>query len=118
MNRKYRLKSTSDFKRVRRNGKSYAHPLVILVVCSNDGAAIRFGVRAGKSVGNAVRRNRAKRKLRSAIQKYLPDLQWGWDAILIARPPLNEAEWTAIHNAVKELLTRAGMLVNNDGNGQ
>jgi ribonuclease P protein component len=115
MNRKYRLKSTSDFKRVRRNGKSYAHPLAILVACSNDRAAIRFGVQAGKSVGNAVRRNRAKRKLRSAIQKYLPGLQPGWDAILIARPPLNEAEWTTVHTAVRELLVRAGMLVDDDG---
>jgi ribonuclease P protein component len=115
MNRKHRLKSTSDFKRVRRNGKSYAHPLVILLAYSNDRAVIRFGVQAGKAVGNAVRRNRAKRKLRSAIQKYLPGLQRGWDAIFIARPPLNEADWTAVHTAVRELLTRAGMLVDNDG---
>ncbi len=111
MNRKYRLKSASDFKRVRRNGKSYAHPLVILVVCSNELSAIRIGVQAGKSMGNAVRRNRAKRKLRSAIQKYLPDLQRGRDAILIARPPLNEADWIAIHTAVKRMFEQAGMFV-------
>ncbi len=110
MNRKYRLKSTTDFKRVRRDGKSYAHPLVILVVCPNDLSTIRFGIQAGKSVGNAVRRNRAKRMLRSAIQKYLPALRSGWDTIFIARSPLNEADWTAIHTAVSELLSRAGIL--------
>jgi ribonuclease P protein component len=110
MNRKYRLKNTTDFKRVRRDGKSYAHPLVILVVCPNDLTTIRFGIQAGKSVGNAVRRNRAKRMLRSVIQKYLPALQRGWDAIFIARSPLPEADWTAIEIAVGELFSRAGIL--------
>jgi ribonuclease P protein component len=110
MNRKYRLKSTTDFKRVRRDGKSYAHPLVVLVICPNDLSTIRFGIQAGKSVGNAVRRNRAKRLLRSAIQKYTPVLRGGWDAIFIARSALNEADWNAIHTAVSELLSRAGIL--------
>jgi len=110
MNRKYRLKSSTDFKRVRRDGKSYAHPLVILVVCPNDLSTIRFGIQASKSVGNAVRRNRAKRMLRSAIREYLPALRSGWDAIFIARSPLDEANWPAIHTAVSELLSHAGIL--------
>ena len=110
MNRKYRIKNSTDFKRVRREGKSYAHPLVVLVVCPNDLTTIRFGIQAGKTVGNAVRRNRAKRMLRSAIQKYLPALRGGWDAIFIARSALNEADWIEIHTAVSELLFRAGIL--------
>ena len=115
MNRKYRLKSSTEFKRVRRNGKSYAHPLVILVVCPNDLSTIRIGVQAGKSVGNAVRRNRAKRMLRSAIQAYLPALHSGWDVILIARLPLNDANWSEILAVVRELLSRAGLFTEVEG---
>lgn len=111
MNRKYRLKSSIDFKRVRRDGKSYAHPLVILIVCPNALSTIRIGVQAGKSIGNAVRRNRAKRKLRSAIQKFIPDIYSGWDAIFIARPPLIDVDWSAIHIAVRDLLSRSGLLM-------
>jgi ribonuclease P protein component len=110
MNRKYRLTGSTDFKRVRRNGKSYAHPLVILVTCPNAQEEPRFGFTAGKSLGNAVKRNRAKRLLREALRRNLADIQGGWDAILIARPQLIEKEWAEVQRAVTTVLKRAGMI--------
>jgi len=110
MNRKYRLTRSTDFKRVRRTGKSYAHPLAILIVGPNDLTISRFGVTAGRALGNAVRRNRAKRRLREALRTFLPSTDGGRDVILIARPALNEAEWSDVLNAVATLLKRAGLL--------
>lgn len=110
MNRKYRLTSAIDFKRVRRNGKSYAHPLVIVIVNPNDLSISRFGVAAGRSVGGAVQRNRAKRLLREAIRRNLPVISAGWDVILIARAALVAADGDAIQDAFTELLTRTGLL--------
>lgn len=110
MNRKYRLTSSTDFKRVRRTGKSYAHPLAILVVSPNDLTISRFGVTAGRALGNAVRRNRAKRRLREALRRYMPRMVSGQDVVLIARPALNEAEWSDALKAVTVLLKRAGLL--------
>ena len=48
MQRKFRLTRFEDFKRVRRDGKSYAHPLVVLIVQNNDQPRVRVGVAAGK----------------------------------------------------------------------
>lgn len=110
MNRKYRLTSSTDFKRVRRTGKSYAHPLAILVISPNDLTISRFGVTVGRALGNAVRRNRVKRRLREALRMLLPRTDSGRDVILIARPALNEAEWSDVLNAVATLLKRAGLL--------
>ena len=110
MKRKYRLTSSTDFKRVRRTGKSYAHPLAILVVSPNDLTLSRFGVTAGRSLGNAVRRNRAKRWLREALRSYRPKIVLGQDVVLIARPALNEAQWSDVLNALATLLERAGLL--------
>lgn len=109
MNRKYRLTSSTDFKRVRRTGKSYAHPLAILVVSPNDLTISRFGVTAGRVLGNAVRRNRAKRRLREALRRFMPRIASGQDIVLIARPALNEAKWSDVLNALATLLEHAGL---------
>ena len=110
MDREYRLTSATDFKRVRREGKSYAHPLVILVANPNGLNAPRFGFTAGKAVGNAVRRNRAKRRLREALRGYLPFMLGGWDVVLIARPKLIDADWSELRTAIEHLLRQAGLL--------
>ena len=110
MNRKYRLTSSTDFKRVRRTGKSYAHPLAILVVSPNDLTISRFGVTAGRALGNAVRRNRAKRRLREALRRFMPRITGGQDVVLIARPALNEAQWSDVLNALATLMEHAGLL--------
>jgi len=104
------LTSSTDFKRVRRFGKSYAHPLVVLVVHPNQLQATRFGVTSGRSLGGAVQRNRAKRRLRAAQQLYLGQLPSGWDLIWVAREPLLRAPFVELQSAMTGLLKRAGLL--------
>jgi len=104
---KFRLTRSEDFKRVRRTGKSYAHPLVVLVAQASDSNRIRVGVAAGKTTGTAVHRNRAKRLLREAMRPLLPSLASGWDLILIARPALVSATLEETRAALLTLLRRA-----------
>jgi ribonuclease P protein component len=108
MSHKNRLTSTTEFWRVRRTGKSYAHPLVLLIASQSAGAQSRYGVTANRAVGGAVRRNRAKRRMRTALQEY--DLNPGWDLILSARPGLDEAPWDEITRVIGNLLKKAGAI--------
>jgi ribonuclease P protein component len=49
--------------------------------------AIRIGFTASKKIGNAVARNRAKRRMRAVVRAVLPELgQAGWDYVLVAKP--------------------------------
>jgi len=108
--RKFRLTRSEDFKRVRRSGKSYAHPLVVLIVQSNNQPRVKIGVAAGRTVGTAVYRNRAKRLLREAMRTLIPNIASGLDLILIARPGLVSATLEDTHRALLNLLQRARIL--------
>jgi ribonuclease P protein component len=115
VNRNFRLTQSTDFKRVRRSGKSYAHPLVVLVVLNEGGDNIQVGVIAGKVIGEAVQRNRAKRLLREAFRSLLPRLRPGWKAILIARSPILTASFNDIQTSLERLFERANLLVESNG---
>jgi len=118
--RNFRLTRSEDFKRVRRDGKSYAHPLVVLIVQNNDQPRVRVGVAAGKAVGTAVYRNRTKRLLREAMRTLIPNIALrlrstqdnasGLDLILIARPALASATLADVQRALLNLLQRAKVL--------
>jgi ribonuclease P protein component len=104
------LTSNTDFERVRRFGKSYAHPFIVLVVLPNEMDQSRFGISAGRSIGNAVQRNRAKRILREAIRPLIPGIAAGWDLVILARKPMAKASFDEIGTALTSLLTQAQLL--------
>jgi ribonuclease P protein component len=108
--RGFRLTRSNDFKRVRSSGKSHAHPLVVLVTLPATENALRVGVTAGRSVGGAVQRNRAKRLLREIMRELLPQIQPGWDLILVARQPLLTANFQQVQAAVLQLMQRARLV--------
>ena len=111
MQRKFRLTRSEDFKRVRRSGKSYAHPLVVLIVQTHDQPRVKVGVAAGRTVGTAVYRNRTKRLLREAMRTLIPDIPLGLDLVLIARPGLIYATLEDTRQALLQLLQRAKILI-------
>ena len=127
MQRKFRLTRSEDFKRVRRSGKSYAHPLVVLIVQTHDKRSttiphafgggpvdqprVKIGVAAGRTVGTAVYRNRAKRLLREAMRPLIPNIASSLDLILIARPGLVSATLEETRQALLNLLQRAQILI-------
>jgi len=104
VNRKYRLRGSTNFKRVRLQGTAIAHPLFVLIYAPNITGRVRVGVAAGRSIGNAVQRNRAKRRLRASIQPFLEQIQPGTDLVILARKPLLQASFSQINQAMAKIL--------------
>ncbi len=104
MDRRYRLRGSTNFKRVRQEGIACAHPLFVLIYRSTATEQVRIGISAGRSIGNAVQRNRAKRRLRAAIQPFLKQIREGTEIVILARKPILQAEFARITKAMANIL--------------
>ncbi len=82
-----RLTRRAEFLRVAGQGRKAPAPgLVLQVLARNDDAPARLGFTVTKKVGNAVRRNRTKRRLREAARAVLAETPLtGHDLVLIGR---------------------------------
>ena len=110
MKRGFRLRRPTDFKRVRRFGKPYAHPFLVLIVLPNEIGKLRVATAAGRALGGAVRRNRAKRVLRAGIEPLLKRIEPGHDIVLLARAELRDATSLQVQAALQTLLRKAKLV--------
>ncbi len=110
MKRSYRLTRNDDIIRVRGEGPSFAQKSIVLALLPNNLEDNRVAVIAGRSVGGAVQRNLAKRRLRSAFQYFQPKLQKGYDLVLIARRLILKTDYQSLLNELRSLLKQAGLL--------
>jgi ribonuclease P protein component len=118
--RKLCLTRSTDFQRVKRTGNSFANPFMVLIAAPNNLSFSRFAIAAGRSVGNAVLRNRAKRRLRSCLETITLKVQPGWDLIIYGRKPLVMEKFSKVRQATNEIFQKANLfssetLINNDG---
>jgi ribonuclease P protein component len=81
----HRLRQSLAIQRVRREGRRWHHPLFILFVAPNGQPTSRFAISVSRRLGKAVHRNQQKRRLREALRLYLPQVQAGYDCVLVAR---------------------------------
>lgn len=109
-----RLKSRKEFLAAARYPKARSvrrkHIVVQTIDRRDDNPALRYGVTATKKIGNAVVRNRAKRRLRALADELLPlSGRAGHDYVLIARRDTASAPWPQIYAdgqaALKSLAT-------------
>ena len=74
---------------------------------ADDNETMRAGFTATKKIGNAVARNRAKRRLRAAVQQILPAHgQRGHDYVFIARAGTIERDWAGLLDDIEAALIR------------
>ncbi len=93
-----RLKRNNDFLRARRNGKTYrcrcfALFSTIRAEACADFSSARIGVSASKRVGNAVARNRVKRRFRELFRKWQLEIRPDADIVVSSRLPAIDVDF-------------------------
>ena len=108
----YRLRRRTDFVRVSTKGtKCAVLGLVLLVMKRGDGAAARLGFTVTRKIGNAVARNRTRRRLKEAARALLRERRVsGADLVLVGRAGTGERDFTALCEDLRRALIRTGVL--------
>ena len=104
------LTRNNDFRRAYQRGKSFVGYGLVLYVIKNREKRLRIGITCSKKIGNAVRRNRARRVIRAAAAEVLPGVQGGVDLVFVARSATAAQKSGQVAAVMRKLLCKAGLL--------
>ena len=108
MRKEERLTKPQQYSSVYRKGSSRSSNLLVMRALPNGLTVPRFGFSVSKRVGNAVTRNKVKRRLREILPS-LP-VKSGRDIVFIVRPAAATADYATLKKSVEGLLTRDGLV--------
>lgn len=106
------LRSAKDFDKAFKEGRSLAsHAMVLYYVpTEQEGSRVAFCV--GKRLGNAVWRNRVRRRLREAFRQIEKEIPMGYHLIWVSRKAAESAPFDDLYLTMKRLLVKAAVLKN------
>lgn len=104
------LKKNHEFRRLYQKGASAVAGSMVLYCRKNRLGHNRLGVTVSVKLGNAVKRNRARRRLREVYRLASPRLSQGWDLILVARGRTLTASWKELNDSFFRLSRKLGLL--------
>ncbi|HEY9499493.1 MAG TPA: ribonuclease P protein component [Terrimesophilobacter sp.] len=103
-----RLVSADDYRTVLRRGSRRASlNTVVSVVRTVAGSPARFGFIVTRKVGNAVKRNRVRRRMKAIAWELINGGLTGTDVVVRALPASVEADWVTLHSEITEALERS-----------
>lgn len=111
LKRALRLRKSSEFQRVRQQGRRITSRLLTLAWMPNDVAQLRIGFVVSKRTSKrAVDRNYLKRLLGEALRPCLTELAPGWDIVFSVRTNTLTADLRTLEQDIPALLRRAHLL--------
>ena len=104
------LKKSGEFSYVIENGLIFYHNSLVMYILKGE-RPLRFGICIGKKIGNAVERNKIKRRLREILRDMLPHIKFSGIVVIIARAGCKLLSFGKIRENCSFLLRKAGLIV-------
>ncbi|QOQ39708.1 ribonuclease P protein component [Trueperella pecoris] len=105
-----RLRDPADFRSAFRSGSRKANRFVVVHALTDDPeAGLKVGFTVSKKVGNAVVRNKVRRRLRHIVRNTLGEVDAQF-VVVRALPQAAEASYDELNRAVLAEFTRLGLM--------
>ena len=105
------LKQNHEFRRLYQKGKSAVSPY-FAVYCRKTGREkSRLGITTGVKLGNAVKRNFARRRIRELYRTNESDLLPGYDIVVVARTRVIYGRYGELEHSFRQLMKKLGLTV-------
>jgi ribonuclease P protein component len=105
--REARLLRRGDFDSVYRAGKRRSSSHFTVFFRANDLPVTRFGFSIKKALGNAVVRNRMRRRMREVVREHRQEIAAGWDLVIHPKSSVARAEFSTLTADLLRLLQGA-----------
>jgi len=102
------IKESKEFDRIIHNNKSHKFKDYIIYIEYNNSDNYKFGISVGKKIGNAVRRNKVKRQIRSIISE--KEYKNGFNCIIIVGVGINERSFSQMKNNYNEAISSLNII--------
>lgn len=101
-----------DFSKVFEQGSRFSSRHLVIYAKANGLTFSRLGLAVSRKIGNAVVRNRVKRRLREAVKMQLKETPLRYDFVIVARNAAADAEFPDL----KKFVSRVFSGLNNENN--
>ena len=104
------LKQNHEFRRLYNKGKSAVSPYFV-IYCRKTGRPVnRLGITTSVKLGNAVKRNRARRRIRELYRTHEGGLLLGYYIVIVARTRVIYGRYGELERSFGQLTKKLGLL--------
>ena len=104
------LNKNHEFRRLYNKGKNAASRCVVVYCGRNGRAENRLGITVSAKLGDAVQRNRIRRRLKEIYRKNEQTLRTGYDIVIVARMQSRHVRFSELEASVLYLLKKLGLI--------
>ena len=103
--KKYEIvKTHREFNEIIKNGQILRNGFYNIYIMKNNLQISRFGIAVGKKLGNAVFRNKLKRRMRNILTNQKKEFQKGFDYIIIMKDKTKSATYEELEKMLNNLI--------------
>ena len=103
------LKQNHEFRRLYGKGKSAVSPYFVIYCRETRRPVSRLGITTGVKLGNAVKRNRARRRIRELYRTHEGELLPGFDIVVVARSRVIYGRYSELERSFRQLTKKLGL---------
>lgn len=102
----WRLVRRAEFEAVYRGGRRRTSATFVIFLRPNGSEKTRFGMSVKKALGNAVARNRIRRRVREALRLHREEIVPGWDVVIHPNRAAGTMEFSKLEAELLALMPR------------